>query len=915
MIAAIGVVYRRFYRTASNEIEPFARYLTQGIKYYVGRYIRRQLAAELTLKQYARVHLHGTATEMVVPATYPVSLKTDDVFVPLLLRDSTGGTMEYHELLERSSSRMLIVGEPGSGKSSLMKRTFRDACRRANADPRRAPLPILFELRKLSRLPRERLETLTHARLFDLCVASLGEASVFRAAGAVSHLREGPGYLILLDGLDEVANDASVHAIRAVSELVEHLSLVSPRSSLVVSTRTQHYLMLRDREFTDSFEVRSIRPFSLADVYRFLVRWPFEVSRNRRDEITRLFARIRQLPSLTEMCTNPLALAMFVARDQQTGGAISPETRSEFYTSLVAELLVDRRQRTTDDAVARRRTREARENILGPVCLEHLLDPNEAPNSVPEARLLAAVIAAGHDPAEAEKVVSRLAIETGLFSPEREGETYRFLHLTLCEFLAAREVVNEEADGWARIRERLAIEPDDSTGHPPWASRLAEVVAFTSGLAVRKLRREIIGDLIPRDDGLMFMRAVIEAQSYDDNTVLQRLNDEADRLGATPKADWGDSWFLRLRSLIAVLRDVGAGTTDGLARSASFILPSASQYLMVLIDRHDAEKGLLATLARDDAEAAVAIAEASGRDGLLETVAAVADDFSVLQAILARCDEGVVEWKRALVHSALTRREIADVLMLARDDFESGVRVGWSASFITRGTIYGGLLDDVLATPDAWLEEYRATMSRLAEVRPPQHRFWSRVRAMAGMSSESGPERGLVVVAVLGSIGAPLVFVLNVGGQRAANLAAAAIAPAIVGTLVIAWSSTRTMRIQLRLERSRLRVRLTSKQEFSQLTISMGAEHFQIAAKSRGSSANADMMSRFWRQPVLEEALNLGRWRYSAGSAESSSRWLGIPRWRRMLAGVPDADLEALAAARALREEKRDIVAWLSAER
>jgi hypothetical protein len=69
VLGFLGIAYRRFRRTATNDIEPFSRYVSQGVKYYVGRFVRRQLAAELTLRQFARMHLRNTATEMMVPAT------------------------------------------------------------------------------------------------------------------------------------------------------------------------------------------------------------------------------------------------------------------------------------------------------------------------------------------------------------------------------------------------------------------------------------------------------------------------------------------------------------------------------------------------------------------------------------------------------------------------------------------------------------------------------------------------------------------------------------------------------------------------------------------------------------------------------------------------------------------------------
>src|SRR5690242_18652155 len=62
VVAVLGTVgglgrflYNRFKKSGFREVEPFARYITQGLKYYAGRYLRHQLAAEFTLRQYARL--------------------------------------------------------------------------------------------------------------------------------------------------------------------------------------------------------------------------------------------------------------------------------------------------------------------------------------------------------------------------------------------------------------------------------------------------------------------------------------------------------------------------------------------------------------------------------------------------------------------------------------------------------------------------------------------------------------------------------------------------------------------------------------------------------------------------------------------------------------------------------------------
>ena len=894
--------YRRFRRTKADELESFWGYLGRGFQYYVGRHLRRQIAAELTLKEYARNQLKSTATDtMLVPAIIPVQLRVDKMFIPLLLRGAANDTSEYQTLTERSGARIVILGDPGSGKSSLMKRVFRDACWRAKADPRHSPLPVIFELRKLSQLGVSELSQLTHLQLLERCMEGLDEMAAFDAEHAVESLKSGPGYLLLLDGLDEVPSDASTQVATAIAELARHLSLSSPSSSLIVSTRTQHYLTLRGHPVCEIFRALSIRPFSIADVYKFLLRWPFEEGENRKEQITRLFSRIGQLPSLTEMCTNPLALSMFVARDQQTGGLISPETRSQFYAALVAELIVNRRLRREDEEVGRQRLGNVRESVLGAVCLGHLLDPDEALNSLGEARFLDAMQVAGYGTEDPHEALLALASKTGLFATEREGETYRFQHLTLCEFLAAKELVNEGPEGWRQIAGRLR--EDDSGGDrgAAWASRLGEVVAFACGLAPRSLQREILEDLVSLDDRGLLLKASIEAQRYDDRHVLAAIREEAERLAGIGPDRWevDADWFPRLRSLIAVLRDILAGARSELGEAAGETMPSPSEYLLRLIDAHGAADVLLATLARNDANAAIAIAEDSARPELMDVIAGAADDFNVLTGILARCDKGQDAWKQALIHAALHQREIANVITIPIDRPGTDLPTrGWSGCFITQNSVYGQLLDEVLAAPDAWQPTDRALLETIARIEPPR----PGLAVIRGRTIES-PAPMLAVIAV--PVFTMVSFFLKIN-----ELELIALGLTVLLVVVLCIPVALVMWIRRRRQRRSQDLALTLQVKVGVVSLTLDQPTARTKREaSRGSNtaklSHSENLKRFWREPVLEEILNLEEFHFAGTDSTDPTRW-EPRRIQRLLGGVPETDLTALRLARALRRDALD---------
>lgn len=879
VVGVVGFLYRQFRRSGTQEVESFARYLTQGLKFYVGRHLRRRLAGELTLRQYARVHLQSTATEMLVPATYPVSLSTDRVFVPLLLRDASRGTVEYQDLVEQSGERTVVIGEPGSGKSSLMKRTFRDACRRAIADPAHAPLPILFELRSLGQSLKDELVELNAEGLLDCCLRSLEETAIYKTGSSAVDLQHGGGLLLLLDGLDEVPREASGHVASVIVELGALLARRSANSSLIVSTRTQHYLSMHDRAFEEAFHALSIRPFSNADIYRFLLSWPFE--RDRAKQISRLFTRIRQLPSLGELCTNPLTLAMFIARDQQTEGEASPETRSAFYAALVEEFLVNRRHRQQDSPIGRQRLLRQREKILGAICIEHLLDPNEALNSISEERMLRGIEAADIEPADAPAILEGLAIETGLFSSERAGQTYRFMHLTFCEYLAATAVVNRGAPLWEEIVARLKGE--HGTSDDDWRSRLGEVIAFSAGRSPESLAEQILSDIRRQMSDTLVLRAALEAQNYRNTDVIAATLEEEAAIAAVPPTGWDVAWFTRLRWLLAVQRDIAAGGQPELSADRDTAVAPPGNYLVGLIDIHGAPELLLGALSRVDVEAALDIAEGSGEDSLVDVVSTGADDFGTLLAILAR-HTPASPWAVSLVHCALNESQIAQVLAEIAVDVPGSAPIRrWQEWFVLRGTVYGRLLDDVLARPQKWRPEEEALLNYLAEARVPRRELTEFLRY------------ALPIVFLPAAVAVTLITIT--GLTNAKSWWSQGLSLLIL--ILPAFAVTFRLRDLVRGMLTRSRTEKVAIADGSLLSVALDA--ISPSETTRGRTMRV-RRGRLRRSAVLEEVVNLRQYRFSEDDLGRSDADTWSPgRIELAITGVGELDIRALNYARNMR--------------
>jgi hypothetical protein len=905
LLSGIGIVirlaYRRFKATGAQEVESFSRYASQGVKYYLGKFVRRQLAAQLTLRQYARHQLNTTAREMLVPATFPVRLKTDQVFVPLLLGGGTATSqINYEDLLDRAGERILILGEPGSGKSSLFKRLFRDACRRASSTPRHNPVPILFELRNLPKLSP--LSSSEGRRLFDFLVSALIKSAVYRSSSVIEDLSHGAGYLILLDGLDEVSSAQSNAALNAISGLSAYLAEISPKSTLLVSSRTQYYFSMQRRDLAEIFELLTIRPFTLSDIYVFLTKWPFKV--RAKENVTRIFARLRMLPSLTEMCTNPLALSMFVARDQQTGGAEMPETRSRFYDALMDELIIFRRARREDMPTATQRLREVRRNILGAVCLGHMLDSSESANSIPVGRFLNEIRKHRYGGADSAAAIEELANATGLFSWERKSETMRFLHLTICEFLAAAEVIQLGDPGWQDLLDALGDgqTASDQPGQDFWTARLSEVIAFTAGLAPRSLRERMLKDLAAKSVSETLLRAILEMQNYTEPVTVGTVDSECRRITAIHPENWDAEWFAKLRLLVAVLRDASASRqVDYLPTAAG--LPDASHFLLRLIEKYNAEDKLLSTLAHQDADAAIGIAEQDPTRSLMFNVAGTADDFAVLQGILGRLERGVSGWRMALLERAMIDRNIARVLYTAVTDISErggahGAKSCWAESWLTRNSVYARLLDEVANVFEATESSSAQNLVEgIARLHPPKYDLILRLRAML--------PRALSATVAFSGLFAFYIWLADDGKIMRV--------PLNVGSLVVLVVPLVMLAIPLAgsIKRRSMRKALLS-EEVIGLKVTDSSVRIVLSNRLARSSHGVNIVTEgkivsLRRDRVLRELLNLEDFRFSPlyGAHGRTDVTEMHVRLSAAIAGVRNAEIELLRLARNIRRKER----------
>ena len=704
------------------------------------RYTIKSLASRFSMRHYCRNQLASNNTRFLqVPGSRDLPLDVDDVFVPLTIEYGNHPAESYKNLeLLDESNRLVVVGDPGSGKSSLVKYLFRESCRRAEQVPAKSRLPIQVELRKiqviseadeqkaaqwlLNELRRQvaTIEGYDMGQLFDSCLTSTG-------------------LLLLLDGLDEVSGD-DFHTISAALQgLSKILAAKSEHNVIVLTMRIQYYQQVQHQLIGDYPQVAYLRPFKPNEIYTFLTRWPFKENPER--NITRIYADLTDRPTLRAMCSNPLVLAMYVANDQTLAPGEIPESRTEFYRSVVDELLVLRRRRQDLVRGPSRALREQREEILGELAYKNLVDATRPANTLAWADALKIAMRVWEvNETEAESRFRILENETGIIAEERLSESFQFIHLTFCEFLAAVECASNQKR-WRdllRAHHNFALSSESSL-----ASRLIEVIPFTLALMARPDRPGALSEIADLGDREVLGRCFLETQLYDREEWPSYIFAETEYLTREGASRRDEKWLRRLHLFSVILRDAHNWMDQVMGRHVG---PELDGLLPSIVgSNREALEDVFSLYASQDASAAFRLSESLGVDMLEDyrrIVISSCQEPPFLALAMERAWNVSVNhstWLMILAEAALRYRNVAhtlDASLIAYDSPSIAMPAG-APIFVRRmkpRSCYRECLAFSLSTPLKSSHQDFRSVTIISQL-PPTYQFKKLMSSRSGFAA------------------------------------------------------------------------------------------------------------------------------------------------------------------------------------
>lgn len=382
----------------------------------------------------------------------------EDLYIPLRLKTQTTasspktGDQEQLSMLLRNR-RAIIIGDPGGGKTTLLRRIAHTLARALlGIQPEAAatelgiegepPLPVLLRLSDLAQFVERghaavEMDMPATKDSPEWLIQLLGRIARENAWGLnASFYRaklESGEAMVLLDGLDEAP---STRSRKLLSRLIDNCARTYDKSQFLVTSRPKAYTTEMS---LDGFEKVEVEPLSDASIQVFLQHWCAAVfpdapalSVGHKAELERA---LEVRPEIRRMATNPVmltALAVVHWNEKRI-----PEQRAELYESILTWLSRAREERSA------RIPAERCVHLLQRIALAMQNHPNGRQVEMPRqwaaeviAPYLSGRSAQSGDLDEANRFLAEEELDSGIVVAR--GEHLRFWHLSFQEYLAAR---------------------------------------------------------------------------------------------------------------------------------------------------------------------------------------------------------------------------------------------------------------------------------------------------------------------------------------------------------------------------------------------------------------------------------------------------------------------------------------------
>ncbi len=483
-------VDQRVRSALSHYYHHYCRYFT-----YEHRYLDMK---GMTTQDAFSLELEHVFIELRLDSRAPHETSADPLRLPAQLRSGSHSIWEYLQARPLRDEHLVLLGAPGSGKTTLLKHLglaliHHKLPRGVKRFPKK--LPVLLSL-------REHSSTIKDQKNYSLVEAVQAHVRTWKRAmpaGWIEHRLTRGQCLILLDGLDEVADPA---LRQQTVDWVGQQMIAYGNNRFVLTSRPFGY---RNNPLP-TVTILEVQPFTFEQTTQFVKSWyhTTEIKNTMRDDAGvridaekgahDLLRRLRETPALLALAVNPLLLTMIATVHRYRGTL--PGARIELYKEI-CDVFLGKRQAAR--GLPQDLRSEQRQFVLQPLAYQMMLRGVRAIASEHAEQVIASPLQQV-SPALAPKDFLQSVEQSSGLLLERESDIYSFAHLTFQEYLAAayiREQGLEEtlttrvASSWWHETIRLYSAQADATPIITACLSTPSIVALTLALECQYEARNI----------------------------------------------------------------------------------------------------------------------------------------------------------------------------------------------------------------------------------------------------------------------------------------------------------------------------------------------------------------------------------------------------------------------------------------
>ncbi|MCC6604928.1 MAG: NACHT domain-containing protein [Anaerolineae bacterium] len=426
---------------------------------------------------------------------------------------------------EEYPPNLVLLGAPGTGKTTLLKHITLTLTTPTQDAPRLAKTPIFLYSRDVA----QHVGQNPHYSLLQALHALFRSRQITVPLNWLGHDLNNGRCLIMLDGLDEVA-DPTLR--QQVVSWVQRQMRLHPTNQFVITSRPFGYA---SNPLPDAL-LLEVKPFTLEQVRQFVTGWyaANEVKTQGRDDegvrrdatgrATDLLRRLRQTPALLEMGVNPLLLTMIatVHRYRNT----LPDQRVALYHEISDVFLGKRHEaRGITYELSPSQKKRVLQNLAFEMMRRNLRNITRAD----AADIVDPAIKRVHPQTSSEQFLQMIAETSGLLIEHTAG-VYSFAHQTFQEYLTAVHLKDQ------RLEKVLLDHVDDPWWHETIRLYAAQtnatniiracVMRETASIPALTLAVECIEEALEVEDDFRRIPAELVHSLENDNPEIRRIGAE-----------------------------------------------------------------------------------------------------------------------------------------------------------------------------------------------------------------------------------------------------------------------------------------------------------------------------------------------------------------------------------------------------